>query len=257
MDVRSPVLAAFETALEDERCRTAERRDRAASQGVVRDRPYARERSLAEAGAALADVPAVKWFALGDWLARNALGLDVSPIKDRPRDRRGSWVSAEADALRAARAELGRARQALAECLSVRGLDAAGLTTGFPEGADLLGRLGPRYLDAVEAAERALAEVGRAEQHLSDEAEPEGEVSPGDWAEWEPYGETAPGDGRHPAGRAFPELMRFWTADAGRDANQRELFLTFARAALSAVAEAKGDGAAEWTVGIDEAFKRR
>lgn len=257
MDVRSPVLAAFETALEDERRRTVGRRERAVSEGVLRDRPYARERTIAEAGAALADVPAEKWFALGDWLARNALGLDVSPIKDRPRDGRGSWVSAEADALRAARADLGRARQALAECLSVRGLDAAGLTTGFPEGADLLGRLGPRYLDAVEAAERALADVKRAERHLSTEDEPEAEVSSGDWADWEPYGETAPGDDRHPAARAFPELLRFWTQDAGRDEDQKALFLTFARAALTAVAEAKGDGPAEWIVGIDEAFKRR
>ncbi len=244
-------------ALTAERQRTAERRAQAASEGILRSNAYARELRLKEVAAALAAVPLDRWHVLGDWLSRNALGLDTPPIIGRPRDVRGSWVSAEADALRHARSELERAQRAIAEGLSFRGLDAEGLTTGSPRGADLLGRLGTRYIDAVEAAERALADVAIAARLLEEEPEEVGEADGEDWSGLEPFGETAPGDGRHPATRAFPELLRFWIDEAGRDRDQRELFLLFARAALVATAHEKRDSPAEWTTGLDEAFKRR
>lgn len=57
---------------------------------------------------------------------------------------------------------------------------------------------------------------------------------------------------RRPAHRAFPELIRFWTDEVGRDGGERGLFLTFASAAMTALAEARGEppgGVDHWAGG--------
>lgn len=242
MDLRSPVTVAFEAALEAERKRTGERHERAASEGIERG-AYARERRLSEATEALAGVPTERWEDLAVWLNRFAFGDEALPIKDRERDRRQSWVGAEQDAVKRA---LSHAKQAAQSVQAIGGPD--GLDFGGKSGRDVEGRLGRAFHEVRYSIEEAQHLLRFIEERLRDPMSTFG--GDDDQPDYDLIR-------RRPAHRAFPELMRFWTDEVGRDGGERELFLTFARAAMTAVAETRGDRPAEWTTGLEEAFKRR
>lgn len=242
MDLRGPVLATFDAALEAERKRTGERHERAASEGIERG-AYARERRLAEAASALAGVPAERWEGLAVWLNRFAFGDEALPIRDRERDRRQSWVGAEREAVERARSHATQAAQSMQ---AIGGGD--GLDFGGSSGRDMEGRLGRAFHEVCYAVEEVQQLLDFIQERLRDP------MSAFDGDDDQPDCDLTR---RRPAQRAFPELMRFWTDEAGRNGGERDLFLMFARAALTVVAETRGDSPAEWTAGIDEAFKRR
>lgn len=240
--LREAVAAAFSDEISREHERKKPERDRAEMEGVQRG-AYARERRLAEAAGALAGVSEERWEDLAVWLNRFAFGDEALPIKDRERDRRQSWVGAEQDALRRALSHASQAAQ------SVQAIgDAEGLDFGGKSGRDMEGRLGRAFHEVRYAVEEVQQLLGFIEERLRDPMSTFG----GD-DDQPDYDLTR----RRPAHRAFPELMRFWTDEAGRNDGERDLFLTFARAAMTAVAETRGDSPAEWTAGLDEAFKRR
>ena len=242
--IREHVLRAFAVKADGEAKLAADRREAAAKAGVVRG-PYAKEGRWRTALDALTAVPGDRWTALADWLDRFASGPDAPQIKHRPRDRRLSWSGAEKEAADRAVKEL---EGALAKVEAARGVNA--LDTEQASGRDMEGRLGRAFHEACYALERVRDDLTLAIERITDPSstldDPEfDEPMPFDIAE------------RRPAVRAFTELLRFWTEDAGQSAGRKALFLTFASAALSAAAKAKEDSPAEWTAGLDEAFKRR
>jgi len=179
------------------------------------------------------------------WLLRYAGSFDAEPIRDRPRDRRASWSGAEREAVAWAQRELTGALSRVEAAQGHQGLDAE-----QQSGRDMEGRLGRAFHEVRYTLERVRDDLKSAIARLND---PKATYDEPDFDEALPFDLAQ----RRPAARAFPELMRFWTCEATRDAGEKELFLTFARAALRAAAEERGDSPAEWTAGLDEAFKRR
>lgn len=248
--IREHVLGAFAAKAEGEAKAAADRREAAAREGVVRG-PYAKEGRWRTGLDALTAVPGDRWTALADWLDRFASGPDAPPVKLRPHDRRLSWSGAEREAADRAVKQL---EGALARVEAAQGINA--LDTGQASGRDMEGRLGRAFHEARYALERVRDDLSLAIERITD---PKSTFDPKTCFEGDLDDEPLPFDiaERRPAVRAFPELMRFWTEDAGQPADRKALFLTFALAAMSAAAKAKGDSPAEWTAGLDEAFKQR
>jgi len=243
-DIRASCLKAFDKLRGEARAHAEQRLEVAALEGVERH-AYAREQRIEEAGAALSAVPEEKWQDLSDWLLRFAGGFDAACIRDRPTDRRASWSGAEGEAVARARLELNGALSHIDAAQGPRGLDAE-----HQSGRDMEGRLGRAFHEVGYTLERVRDDLMFAIGRLGD---PKATYDDPDEDESLPFDLAQ----RRPAPRAFPELIRFWTDDCGRGADEKELFLTFARAALRSAANARGDSPAEWTAGLDEAFKRR
>ncbi len=237
-------MGAFAAKADSEATAAADRKDKAWDKhGNMQ--PLAKERRWHEAAAALAAVPIDRWQALSDWLGRFARGPDAPPIKDRLPDRKLSWKGAERDAVNRAIREL---KAALARVGAAQGIE--GMDAEQQSGRDMEGRLGRAFHEVRytldEVAQHLEFAIGRLEDPFSAfDDDPDDEPLPFDHAQ------------RHPAARAFPELIRFWTEDVGQPADRKVLFKTFALAALNFAAKAAGDSPAEWTTGLDEAFKQR
>jgi len=243
-DLRSSVLSAFGDQLAAERAWSEERLERAAVDGVDRA-AYAREQRIVQASSALEAVSAERWQELADWLARFAGGPDAPPVRLRPRDRKGSWTGAEREAVRRAISDLDAAASRVDAALGINGLDAE-----QQSGRDMEGRLGRAFYEARYALEGVREGLDFAKGRIRDPSsgldEPDiDEPLPFDIAE------------RRLATRAFPELMRFWTEEAGRSESEKAFFMAFATTSLRSAAAKAGDSPAEWTAGLDEAFKRR
>lgn len=242
--IREHALETFAAKADSEAKAAADRREAAEKEGVVRG-PYAKEGRWRTALDALTAVPGDRWTALADWLSRFARGPDAPPIKDRLPDRKLSWKGAERDALNRTIKQL---KAALARVRAAQGIE--GLDAEQKSDRDMEGRLGRSFHELRykldEATQHIEFAIGRLEDPFSAfDDDPDDEQPPFDLAQ------------RNPAARAFPELMRFWTEDAGQPADRKALFKTFASVALSAAAKAAGDSPAEWTAGLDEAFKLR
>ncbi len=242
--IREHVLRAFAVKADGEAKLAADRREAAAKAGVVRG-PYAKEGRWHTTLDALTAVPGDRWTALADWLDRFASGPDAPHIKHRPRDRRLSWSGAEKEAADRAVKEL---EGALSRVESARGINA--LDTEQASERDMEGRMGRAFHEARYTLEGVREGLDFAIGRIRD---PSAGLDDSDNDEPQPFDIAE----RRPAVRAFPELMRFWTEDAGQLEDRKALFLTYASAALSAAAKAKDDSPAEWTAGLDEAFKQR
>lgn len=243
-DLRTSVIKAFGDHLAAEIRRSKERLERAASEGVDRA-AYAREQRVAGAALALEAVPEPRWQDLAHWLDRFASESEAPAVRLRPRDRKGSWTGAEQEALGRAIREI---EAAVARVTSACGID--GLDVEQQSGRDMEGRLGRAFHEVRYMLERVSVDLSFAIGRLK---EPASTFDDPDIDEPLPFELSK----RRPASRAFPELMRFWVQEAGRSGEEKALFLTFARAALVAVAAKSGDSPAEWTAGLDEAFKQR
>jgi hypothetical protein len=238
------VLKAFGDQLVAERARSEERLERAAADGVDRA-AYAREQRIVQAVCDLGAVSPDRWLELGDWLDRFAVGPDAPPVRLRPRDRKGSWAGAEGEAVRKAISELEAAASRVDAALGIDGLDAK-----QQSGRDMEGRMGRAFHEARYALDGVREGLDFAICRIRD---PSSELDDPDTDDPQPFDIAE----RRPATRAFPELMRFWTEEAKRGEGEKGLFMAFASAALRSAAAKAGDSPAEWTAGLDEAFKRR
>ena len=243
-DLRASVLKAFGDKLEAERAQSEERLERAVANGVDRG-AYDREKRIMQAASDLEAVSPERWQELGHWLDRFAGGPDSPPVRLRPRDRKLSWTGAESEAMRRAISELEVAASYVDAALGITGLDVE-----QQSGRDMEGRLGRAFHEARYALEGVREGldfvIGRIRDPSAGLDDPDNdEPQPFDIAE------------RRPAIRAFQELMRFWTGEVGRSESEKAFFIAFATAALRSAAAKAGDSPAEWTAGLDEAFKRR
>ena len=243
-DHRASVLKAFQDHLAAERARSEERKEHAAANGVDRV-AYAREQRIVQAVSNLEAVSPERWQELGDWLDRFAIGPEAPPVRLRPRDRKGSWTGAEGEAMRRAISELDAAVSRVDAALSITGLDAE-----QQSGRDMEGRMGRAFHEARYALEGVREGLEFAIGRIRD---PSAGLDDPDIDEPQPFDIAE----RRPAIRAFPELMRFWKEEAKRGEGEKAFFIAFASAALRAAAAKAGDSPAEWTAGLDEAFKQR